>query len=118
MPNVWPPGLPQSPTPRSWSERGEKNYIESEPGVGAPVRRMIQTSAGALASGTFMLTKIQLVSLFLPFYETDLRFGTLSYQWIHPIRGGLFYWRMEEEPSYTAITLDAYELSLSLRRLA
>lgn len=114
---TWPPSLPQKPQPGSWNERAEENWIQSEPEIGAPVRRLNQTAAGSLASGDFMLTTAELADL-LDWYEDDLLYGVRSYQWVHPIRGTLMWWRFEAPISYITEAPDAHRTSVSLRRLS
>lgn len=80
----WPASLPQNFLAEGFSIRAPDNLIRSNNDVGPAKLRRRSTSAVTEISGTLRMSEAQW-SMFQAFYETDLAYGAVSFDWVDPI---------------------------------
>lgn len=91
---TWPGTLPQKPLSGSWSRVPQINNVAFEPAVGPPIVRRRGSVRTHMVRGRFGMSQAQIVT-FETFYETDLKDGSLSFDWVDPETGVTASWRFK-----------------------
>lgn len=113
----WPVTLPPYLLQSGYSEALPKNIIRSPMEVGPAKVRRRGTSGVRQISGKQYMTSAEL-AIFIPFFETDLLYGTLRFSWVWPVDGTTAVeFRFVEAPTITAAGGETFEVSMSLEIL-
>ncbi len=91
---TWPASLPQKPLSGSWTRTPQNNRVAFEPSVGPPIVRRRGSVKVHMSRGRFGMTQAQIVT-FETFFETDLKDGSLSFDWSDPETGVSMDWRIK-----------------------
>lgn len=79
----WPASLPKCPVPTSEEESYERAIREFIPDTGDPIRRKSQSDSRKLFSGTYRMTRSQVMD-FWTFYNTTINRGVDSFSMWDP----------------------------------
>ena len=113
---TWPASLPQDISSQNYKETPPNTIIRSTVEVGIAKQRSRTTGAARPISATLLLTLDQVETLD-DFYENDLGFGALSFDWKHPRTDVPSTFRFTDTPSYPAASSVTFRVTLPLEIL-
>lgn len=118
---VWPATLPQAPLVDSWTGGPQRNKVSFKPEIGPPIVRRRGTSRVVIWEGTFPPFSADQLDDFEEFFATDLKDGTLAFNWTDPVHGDTGLWTFsDDDPPYkvSAGAASLYNLSMKLIRIS
>lgn len=113
---TWPTSLPCYPVDGTFTETPQRNVARFQPEIGPSMTRRRSTANGSLASLTWKMNKAEL-AIFMTFYETELKDGSLSFSMKHPITDYSHSWSFESEPEISSIGRNVHTVAVQLRRI-
>jgi len=109
----WPPELPQSLDLTSYRESAPDIALRTQMDQGpAKIRRRF-TAAPTPISGSLTVTKAQR-QILLDFFETTVRGGADTFDWLHPVLRTGVVMRFVNPPQIAALSGEHFRAQLSL----
>ena len=109
----WDSGLPQVPLRTGYGQDFGNRLLRSDMDQKPATVRPLQSKAVPESNWQFYLTKAQ-VAIWETFYDATLEGGALTFDLVHPIRGGLSTFRLVVPPA-PSISLSGEGFILSVR---
>jgi hypothetical protein len=98
MPITWPAGLPQKPQRSGLNIDPQDVTIRSEMDYGPSSDRPRTTYAVDIFTMRFLLISATIEGYLTTFYETTTSYGSVQFEWLHPISGTNYYWKFAKPP--------------------
>lgn len=117
MPNpVWPTSLPTRPLVENYQREARDTSLRTKMDVGPDHVRRRYTAVVYDISVQLLLTTTQLATL-RAFVDTDLKGGSLRFDWVEAETGSAATFRIIGQPIYTALSGTLYNATLSLEQM-
>ena len=110
----WPAGLPQGLEIDEFDETFADTSIETAMETGPPKKRSRFTAGVQPVAGRQLLTKAQVATL-KTFYDSTTKFGSLSFDWVHPRTGSAATLRFASPPKIQVLGPDAWHTKMSFK---
>lgn len=117
MATPWPAGLPSSPLVGSGAMTSVPNRIEFSPDVGPLMSRQRTTRVQRDIPFGLIFSEAQ-VSIFLTFYDVNLRSGSLPFATIDPFKFDLADFKFNGEYSIEYLATNVYRFNATCRRIS
>lgn len=103
MAATWPAQLQQLLNENSFSFAYGNRVLTSQMGIGPEKMRLLYTKAINKFSCSINITTQQFIDYFDPFYQISLAAGTLSFNFVHPLKQTTKEFKIIGEPTITPI---------------
>jgi hypothetical protein len=113
---TWPSDLPDYPLLNGYSEAPQSGVLRTQMDSGRPKRRKRYNAPPTQFNVQFNLTGSQLQT-FEDFFETDLEFGALGFDWTHPRTGTSVSFYFVGSYKTKALSPDVFQVSFRLELL-
>lgn len=113
---TWPASLPQSLDSSGFGITQQDNVVRTSVAMGKPKQRPRYTAVSDEVTGSMVINKDE-INTFLYFWEAVLSFGTLPFNWKHPIKETDIVAEFTDQYSISHISGYQYRLSLKFRVL-
>jgi len=113
---VWPATLQQALNSGDFSLSVQDPTIRSEIDVGPVKQRPRYTATPEIISGSITVNRDEF-NTFYSFWKNDLMFGSISFDWIHPITGEVCSARFRNKWTLTPINELYFKVNMELEIL-
>lgn len=113
---TWPSTLPQEPLQQGYEEARQSGVVRTQMDKGPPKARQRSSATVSRFQMRFRITGSQVATL-ESFFEDDLDYGALRFDWTHPRTGAAVQFRFREPYSLSQIAGDLYEVGAALEVL-